>query len=79
MDENKAYDLLPFARECTSVSTARILARPLEKHTKVFSRWNYDSYMNGCAGDMLCYSAEEELDVYVVKKDLFEKIYEAVK
>ena len=74
--ESKIYELLPYARKCASSPGAKILARPLEKHTKVFTRWNYEGYMSGKPGDMLCYSANDESDVYVVQQDSFGSIYE---
>ena len=52
------------------------MAKPIDKHTKVFSRWQYETYMNGDVGDMLCYSSTDELDVYIVKKDIFPILYE---
>ncbi len=76
MESNIALDLMPFVRLCKSQPGACILARPLEKHTKVFSRWNYETYMNGEKGDMLCYSAGDWQDVYVVKEDIFDILYE---
>lgn len=76
MSENKTYGLMPWAKQCMSSAGARILARPLEKYTKVFTRWNYESYMSGKPGDMLCYSASDERDVYVVRQESFEHIYE---
>ena len=73
--ENKAYPLLPLAKQCKSTPGARILARPLRKPTKVFNRWDYESYMHGTVGDMLCYNEKDEQDVYIIKKEIFEKTY----
>ena len=76
METNVAFELMPYIKICTSQPGASILARPMEKHTKVFSRWNYETYMYGEKGDMLCYSANDLHDVYVVKKDIFPILYE---
>ncbi|MBQ6697399.1 MAG: DHH family phosphoesterase [Lachnospiraceae bacterium] len=78
MTENRAYDLLPYAKQCVSQPGAQIWAKPLELATKVFSRWNYETYMYGRPGDFLCYSANDEKDVYVVKQESFPHIYEVV-
>ncbi len=78
MTENRAYDLLPYAKQCVSQPGAQIWAKPLELPTKVFSRWNYETYMYGRPGDFLCYSANDEKDVYVVKQESFPHIYEEV-
>ncbi len=76
MESNEAHDLMPYIRLCKSQPGATILARPVDKHTKVFSRWKYETYMNGEVGDMLCYSATDEKDVYIVKRDIFPILYE---
>ena len=78
MTENKTYDLIPYAIQCVSKPGAKVYATPLKIHTKVFTRWNYETYMNGKPGDYLCYSYSDELDVYVVQKDSFSYIYEEV-
>ncbi len=72
----KPCELLPFAKKCRSGQGAVILAKPLEKFTKVFTAWNYEGYMAGRQGDMLCYSGSDEKDVYVVKRRIFESRYE---
>ena len=79
ISESKMYELLPYAKKCASSPGARILAKPLEKYTKVFTRWNYAAYMSGGLGDMLCYSANDEHDVYIVQKESFPHIYEEEK
>lgn len=76
LQENKSSQLLPIAKRCTSKPGAGILARPLTKRTKVFTRWNYDTYMSALVGDMLCYNENDANDVYVIRKEIFENIYE---
>lgn len=76
LSDASARDLLPHAKCCVSKPTAEILARPLEKYTKVFTAWDYDGYMAGKAGDMLCYNSINTHDVYVVKGDMFDLLYE---
>ncbi len=76
--DNKHYSIMPKALECTSLPGAEILAKPLTRYTKVFTKWDYESYMAGDVGDMLCYAANDEKDVYIIKRDIFEGIYEAV-
>ncbi len=78
LDENSSYDLMPMALGCTSIAGAEILAKPLTKYTKVFTRWDYESYMAGAAGDMLCYSVRDDRDVYIIRQDVFDGIYEPV-
>lgn len=76
MKSNESLNMMPYVHLCKSQPGAQILAKPIAKHTKVFSRWNYETYMNGEVGDMLCYSADDLKDVYIVKKDIFGVLYE---
>ncbi len=78
LDENKQYEIMPMALSCTSIPGAELLAKPLERYTKVFTKWDYESYMAGYKGDMLCYAANDDKDVYIIKKDVFSGIYEPV-
>lgn len=72
----KSVELLSLARKCRSGSGGVIYARALEKFTKVFNAWNYESYMAGNAGDMLCFTDGDSRDVYVVKREIFDRVYE---
>ena len=72
----QSHEILPFAKKCRSGQGAVILAKPLEKFTKVFSAWNYEGYMSGQKGDFLCYTDGDDNDVYVVKKQIFDNLYE---
>lgn len=74
----KSFELLPLARKCRSGLGGVILARPLEKFTKVFTAWDYEAYMAGNAGDMLCCTEGDSRDIYVVKRGVFETVYEEV-
>lgn len=76
--EGKSYELMPLARKCKSGNGAAILAKPLDKLTKVFTAWNYEAYMAGNKGDMLCYTESSSKDVYVVKKEIFDTVYEEI-
>lgn len=78
INENKSYNLMPYAKQCVSKPGAVILVRALDKPTKVFTQWQYETYMSGAKGDMLCYSEVDEKDVYVVNKEIFDKTYEEV-
>jgi len=75
-DEN--YELLPYARQCFCRSQARIYAKPLEKATKIFTKWDYEKYMMGCVGDYICYMQEDENDIYIIKQEVFDETYTPV-
>ncbi len=72
---SKKCELLPYARQCVRREESYIYAKQLEIPAKVFSRWNYEKYMYGDVGDYICYSPEDKTDVYIVKKQIFEKTY----
>lgn len=76
--QGRSYELMPLAHRCRSGSGAVILAKPLDKFTKVFTAWNYEAYMAGSRGDMLCYTNGDSKDVYVVKKEIFDTVYEEI-
>ncbi|MBQ4284012.1 MAG: DHH family phosphoesterase [Lachnospira sp.] len=76
--EGKVYELMTYAKECKSEAGRNMYAKVLDKYTKVFTRWDYEGYMVGHEGDMLCYSQEDSRDVYIVKKDIFEMTYEII-
>ena len=42
----------------------------------MFTAWNYETYMAGEKGDMLCYTDGNSRDVYIVKRRVFDNVYE---
>ena len=76
--EDKSYMLIPYASKCISKKQARIYGKCLDKPAKVFPKWNYDKYMEGYAGDYICCSYNDVNDIYIVKKEIFDEIYEAI-
>lgn len=75
---DKVSELLPYARQCICTDNSKIYARPLEKPTKVFSKWDYEKYMYGNSDDYICYTSDDENDIYLIKKEVFEEIYSEV-
>ena len=51
------------------------MAKQLKKPAKVFTKWDYEKYMYGVAGDYICYPADDENDIYLVKREVFENTY----
>lgn len=76
ISEGVSCDLLPYAKQCLSNTDSAVLARPLERYTKVFTKWNYEGYMVGEQGDMLCYTFGNEEDVYLTECSIFDRLYE---
>ena len=77
-EEGTSQALMPFVRPCQAADGSVILAKPLKKYTKVFTKWDYEGYMVGREGDMLCYTESDLNDVYISKRDIFEVTYEKV-
>lgn len=69
------YNLLDYAKRCICKEDTRVYAKKLDKSTKVFTKWEYEKYMIGNAGDYICYLEDDDKDIYVVNKDLFDVIY----
>ncbi|GHS89913.1 hypothetical protein FACS189487_11020 [Campylobacterota bacterium] len=63
---------------CLPTSAKVVRAAPLAKDTKLFTHWNNEGYFVGRAGDFLAAQNDDFSDVYIVKKEIFEKTYEAI-
>lgn len=70
-------NLKDFARTCIPKDVSFIHAQELTRRTKVFVPWS-DSYLLGLPGDFLVSRAENPADVYIVKKEIFGKMYTPV-
>ena len=70
--------LKPFIKSCISLGEKPIFARPLTRHTKVFTEWNPDGYMYGKPGDYLAVKCDDINDVYIIQAHIFAKAYEEV-
>lgn len=75
MELERNFSLMPYAKKCISNSNVRIYAKELKKALKIFTKWDYETYMYGVAGDFLCYAEGDENDVYIVKREVFEYTY----
>ena len=65
-------------RSCRAGNISEIKACRLAKYTKVFTKWNKDSFLCGEPGDYLAVRTDDDTDFYIVKKDVFSKIYTEV-
>ena len=68
--------LVPYVRACHSRDTSAVLAKQLTHRTKLFTRWDRENYMLGLEGDWLVCRKDDPADAYIVKKDIFPKLYE---
>lgn len=76
---NTSTELLPYSTQCFSRVTSRIYAKKLEKAAKVFTRWDYETYMLGQVGDYICYPEEDDKDIYIIKGYILDETYSKVK
>ncbi|MDR3294794.1 MAG: DHH family phosphoesterase [Clostridiales Family XIII bacterium] len=70
-------DLLAFAKPCLPLTEVHIRAAVLTRNTKIFTAWNAEGYMSGKPGDFIAVRDDDPQDVYIVRKDIFEKTYKA--
>lgn len=70
-------NLKDFARTCIPRESSLIHAHQITRRTKVFVSWS-DSYLMGVPGDWLVCRIDNPNDIYIVKKDIFEKMYVSV-
>lgn len=75
-NSNETIGLTQYIRSCMSHEDSRIYAKKIEKAVKVFTKWNYERYMLGEIDDYICFSENDEYDIYVINKDIFSVAYE---
>lgn len=75
LHNDEIYDLLPYAKQCTCLKNAKMYAKPLEKATKIFTKWDYEKYMMGQVGDYICYTYTDENDIYIINQKVLGETY----
>lgn len=73
--DSHVYEIMEYAKECECIPGSKIYAKKLDKPTKVFTRWDYDKYMYGEKGDYICHTVDDDKDIYLIDKEIFEKTY----
>lgn len=79
LSDNKTCDLIPYAMQCICMDDTMVYARHLKNPTKVFTKWNNEKYMYGNSNDYICFSRDDDRDIYLVKQEVFDKTYEEVR
>lgn len=74
----KTVQLEPYIRACEPLGEAFIYAQPLERDSKVFTKWYTEGYMYGRAGDYLAARSDDLSDIYVINADIFDLTYERI-
>ncbi len=75
-ERNQVISIVTYAKECQCIPGSVIYAKKLSKATKVFTKWDYEKYMYGEKGDYICYSKEDENDIYIIKEEVFKETYD---
>lgn len=75
---DEVYELMPYAKRCVSRNSAKIYAKQLDKATKVFTKWDYEKYMLGKIDDYIAVVYDDDRDIYIIDKNVFEQTYELV-
>jgi phosphoglycolate phosphatase len=67
------------AKKCISKGDVQIFAKPVTRATKVFTKWDKDTYMLAKPGDYLVARKDNLHDIYIISKDIFSRIYEEIR
>lgn len=73
--ESLVGSLLRYARTCRSKEEAIVLADRLDRHVKLYTKWDKVNYMSGQPGDYIAVREDDRSDVYIVSRRQFETIY----
>ena len=65
LNQGIEYKLDDYAELCVPKGDIRILARKINRPTKVFTVWDKEKYMVGNKGDYLAVRCEDHNDIYV--------------
>ena len=68
-------DVMSHAQAMISHGGGLIYAQPLDHCVKIFTQWDEEKYYLGNVGDYIAVSAEDEHDIYIIKKSLFPLLY----
>ncbi|SKC08333.1 nanoRNase/pAp phosphatase, hydrolyzes c-di-AMP and oligoRNAs [Lachnospiraceae bacterium] len=75
LQTEESRTVLSFARTVLSTVSTAIYARPLTKSVKLFTAWDTEKYYSGEPGDFIAVREDDPHDIYVIRKDLFSKLY----
>ena len=68
-------DILPYSDTCISTGTSFILAKPLERNIRLFTKWDEERYYTGHPGDYIACRRDDPHDIYIIKGSLFDRLY----
>lgn len=76
--DGSMVDLKRYAKRCLANPTNYVYAKQLKKAVKIFTTWDDDKYMYGKIGDYLIIRQDDPTDIYVLKKEIFSRIYQKI-
>ncbi|MBR5975118.1 MAG: DHH family phosphoesterase [Clostridiales bacterium] len=71
-------DVMSHAQAVISHGGGLIYAKPLDHCVKLFTLWDEEKYYLGNVGDYIAIRAEDEHDIYIIKKHIFPQLYRKV-
>lgn len=78
MDNGESMSIRPYAKMCVSEAGNVILAKKIDRTTKVFTKWNPKEYLKGEKGDYIAAKESDTDDVYIINDEIFHESYEEV-
>ncbi len=75
LSTGKKTDVMSHAQAMISHGGGLIYAQPLDHCVKIFTQWDEEKYYLGNVGDYIAVRAEDEHDIYIIKKSLFPLLY----
>ena len=78
ISSSETIELAPHAHMCVSTGSSHIMAKPLKKEAKVFTKWHKNEYLKGEPGDYIGYKLNDPDDVYIIAKNIFADTYRLV-
>lgn len=76
--DGKIISLAQYVHTCIPSGDVFIMAKPIEKAVKVFTKWYEDSYMLGNIGDYIAVRGDDTHDIYVIEGNIFKITYEEI-
>lgn len=71
----ETIDISEKAHSCISSGGNIIIAKPVERTTKVFTKWSPKEYLKGEPGDFLAAKESDPNDAYIINRDIFFETY----
>ena len=71
--------VIEFAHGVVGIGRTKLFARPLTEYVKLFTAWDDEKYYSGRPGDYIAYRQDDVHDIYIISKELFDRLYKPAK